>query len=78
LVGVAEESPLLEAVARERLLKTAGWIRLSGCCGDLRVVEIAMVLQLLVVTSGVCKWSVNPFTNPNPVSSHAYYVIIYS
>jgi hypothetical protein len=31
----AEESPLLEAVARERLVKTAGWKRLSGCCGDL-------------------------------------------
>jgi hypothetical protein len=32
----AEESPLLEAVARERLLKTqqAGE-RLSGCCDDL-------------------------------------------
>jgi hypothetical protein len=37
----AEESPLLEAVARERLLKTqqAG-NRLSGCCGDLKNVEI--------------------------------------
>jgi hypothetical protein len=33
----AEESPLLEAVTRERLVKTqqAGWKRLSGCCGDL-------------------------------------------
>jgi hypothetical protein len=32
----AEESALLEAVARERLMKTkqAGK-RLSGCCGDL-------------------------------------------
>jgi hypothetical protein len=32
----AEESPLLEAVVRERLLKAqrAGK-RLSGCCGDL-------------------------------------------
>jgi hypothetical protein len=32
----AEEFPLLEAVARERLMKTqqAGK-RLSGCCGDL-------------------------------------------
>jgi hypothetical protein len=29
-----EESPLLEAVTRERLVKT-GWKRLSGCCGDL-------------------------------------------
>jgi hypothetical protein len=32
----AEESPLLEAVARERLVEThqAGKM-LSGCCGDL-------------------------------------------
>jgi hypothetical protein len=38
----AEESALLEAVDRERLLKTqqAGK-RLSGCCGDLRSVEIS-------------------------------------
>jgi hypothetical protein len=31
----AEESPLLEAVARERLLKTHQAGKLSGCCGDL-------------------------------------------
>jgi hypothetical protein len=37
----AEESPLLEAVARERLVKTAGWKRLSRCCGDLWSVEIS-------------------------------------
>jgi hypothetical protein len=30
----AEESSLLEAVAREQLVKTAGWKRLSGCCGN--------------------------------------------
>jgi hypothetical protein len=29
-----EESPLLEAVARGWLVKTAGCKRLSGCCGD--------------------------------------------
>jgi hypothetical protein len=29
----AEEYPVLEAVARERMLKTGK--RLSGCCGDL-------------------------------------------
>jgi hypothetical protein len=32
LSGEAEKSPLLEAVARERLVKTAGRKRLSGCC----------------------------------------------
>jgi hypothetical protein len=38
----AEESPLLEAVARGMLLKTqqAGK-RLSGCYGDLSIVEIS-------------------------------------
>jgi hypothetical protein len=30
----AEESLLLQAITRERLVKTAGWKRLSGCCGD--------------------------------------------
>jgi hypothetical protein len=27
-----EESPLSEVVARERLVKTAGWKRFNGCC----------------------------------------------
>jgi hypothetical protein len=38
----AEESPLLEAVAKERLMKTqqAGK-RLSGCCGDLWIVALS-------------------------------------
>jgi hypothetical protein len=40
-VREAEDSPLLQAVVRERLVKTqqAGK-RLSGCCGDLAIVEI--------------------------------------
>jgi hypothetical protein len=33
-----------------------------------RVCELAIALQLLVVT--ICKCSVNPITNPNPVYSH--------
>jgi hypothetical protein len=39
----AEESPLLEAVARERLVKTqqAGK-RLSGCCCDSWRLEVAL------------------------------------
>jgi hypothetical protein len=37
----AEESPLIEVVARERLIKTRqSGKRLSGCCGDLQSVEI--------------------------------------
>jgi hypothetical protein len=35
-----------------------------------KVCRIAVVLQLLVITSRVYKWSVNPFNNPNPVYSH--------
>jgi hypothetical protein len=37
----AEESLLLEAVAREGLVKTAGWKKRSGYCGDLWIVEIS-------------------------------------
>jgi hypothetical protein len=38
----AEESPLLEAVTRERLLKTQQTGEMfSGCCGDLQNVEIS-------------------------------------
>jgi hypothetical protein len=33
---------LLEAVARERLVKTAGWERFSGCCGDLWRLTMAL------------------------------------
>jgi hypothetical protein len=35
-VQEAEGSLLFEAVARERLVKTSGWKRLSICCGDLK------------------------------------------
>jgi hypothetical protein len=39
LSAEAEESPLFAAVTRERLVKTAGWKRLNGCCCDLCIVE---------------------------------------
>jgi hypothetical protein len=35
LAREAEESPLLEAVARERLMTLQGGKMLSRCCGDL-------------------------------------------
>jgi hypothetical protein len=39
--GEAEESPLLEAFVRERLVKAQEAEKmLSGCCGDLWIVEI--------------------------------------
>jgi hypothetical protein len=61
----AEESPLLEAVARERLVKTqqAGE-RLSEYCGDLRSVEIS---DSAVITCSY-EWSINQFTNPSTVT----------
>jgi hypothetical protein len=37
----AKESSLLEAVARERMVYTAGWKRLSRCYGGLWNVEIS-------------------------------------
>jgi hypothetical protein len=37
--------------------------RLSSCCNDLTI-----AVQLLVVT--MCKYSINPVTNPHPISSH--------
>jgi hypothetical protein len=49
----AEESSLLEAVVRERLLETAGWV----------------AVLLLVVPSGVYKWSINSIPTPCPVYS---------
>jgi hypothetical protein len=73
LVHEAKESPLLGAVARERPVKTAGWKRLSGCCVISKLWRLAMALYLLVLTSGMYKWSINLFTNPNPVYSHTYY-----
>jgi hypothetical protein len=54
-VPEAEEFSLLGAVARERLVKIAGWKTLSGCCGDLRIVEISGGTVMLVFPSGVNK-----------------------
>jgi hypothetical protein len=54
---------------------TAGWKRLSECCDELWIVETNGVLYLLVASSRVYKWSINPFTNPNPVYSHTHVTI---
>jgi hypothetical protein len=35
-----------------------------------RLCELPIALELLVVT--ICKTSINPITNPNPVISHSY------
>jgi hypothetical protein len=41
-----------------------------------KVWKFAIVLYLFVIIT--CKWSLNPFTNPNPVYSDTYYVAISS
>jgi hypothetical protein len=51
----AEESPLLEAVARERLVKIAGCKRFSGCCGDLLIVEISDSAVITCSSESCCK-----------------------
>jgi hypothetical protein len=62
-----EESPLLEAVTRERLLKTAGWKGLSGCCGRLWSVKIS---GSAVITCS-SEWRVQVhLSNQYPVYSH--------
>jgi hypothetical protein len=58
----AEESPLLRAITKQRLIKTlqAGenTLHVVNC----KVWKSAIVLWIFVVTT--CKWAVNPFTNP--------------
>jgi hypothetical protein len=51
-------------------MKKGGRQRLRGCCGDLRILEISGG-SVITCSSGSCKWSVIPFTNPNPVYSHS-------
>jgi hypothetical protein len=43
--------------------------RLSAWCSELQSVWISD-RPIVVVT--VCKWSLNPITNPNPICSHSY------
>jgi hypothetical protein len=72
-----EESPLLEVIARQRLMKTQqDGKRLSVCCGDLWIVEIGGGAVIACSTKS-CKWSQNPFINSNPVYSHYYYLTIF-
>jgi hypothetical protein len=47
---------------------TAGWKRLSVCCGDLWIVEISNGAVITSYESWVHKWSVNRVTNPHPVT----------
>jgi hypothetical protein len=54
----AEESPLLEPVARERLMTQQAGKRLSGCCGDLWSVEISDG-DVITCSSESCVYTVN-------------------
>jgi hypothetical protein len=47
---------------------TADWEKLSCAVVICKLYISVRLLELLVVTS--CKISINPVTNPNPVSSH--------
>jgi hypothetical protein len=58
---------VIKSVVRIRLMKTEKTERVLMTC---RVWRLAVALYLLVVQSRVYKWSINPFTNPNPVYSH--------
>jgi hypothetical protein len=49
---------------------TADWEDVSVCCSELVKCELAIALELLVVT--ICKCSINPIINPNPIYSHSY------
>jgi hypothetical protein len=48
----------------------ADWEDLVSAVVNCSVCELVTVLHLLVVT--ICKWSVNPITNPNPIYSNSY------
>jgi hypothetical protein len=66
----AEGSPLSEVVARERLREREQAEK--GLAVLWWFVEISGGAVIACITSRVCKWSINPFTNPNPVYSHSY------
>jgi hypothetical protein len=60
---------MLEAVARERLVKTQAGKGLAGAVVICKVWRSAIALEVIVVPSGMYKWSINPFTNPYPFFS---------
>jgi hypothetical protein len=70
-VQEAEGSLLLEAVARDQLLKTQqAKKRFTDAVVICELWRLAVVLQLLVVPSDVYTWSKNPISNPYTVYSH--------
>jgi hypothetical protein len=65
----AEEATALEAVTRRQPLKIQQTVKTVRVVVNCRVCELATALYLLVVT--ICKCSINPITDPNPVYSHS-------
>jgi hypothetical protein len=65
----AEEATTLEAVTRRKPVKIQHTEKTSNV-ENCRVCELAIVLQLIVVT--ICKLLINPIINQNPVYSHSY------
>jgi hypothetical protein len=57
----AAESPLIETVASERQVKTQAAKGLAGAVVICELWRSAIALELLVVPSGVYKWSINPY-----------------
>jgi hypothetical protein len=63
------ECPPLEAATKQRLVKTVtDWEELVCPIVICEVCRTVRAKSLLVVT--ICKSSINPITNPNPVYSH--------
>jgi hypothetical protein len=51
---------------------------LAGAVVVCELWRLAVAPHLLVVPCCVYMWSINPFSNPNPVYSHVYYVTLYN
>jgi hypothetical protein len=68
-VREAEESPLLETVAREWLVKTAGWEGLAGA--DLLSVEINDS-AVITCNSKWCEQVVSKSNSPNPYPVYSH------
>jgi hypothetical protein len=56
----------------------------NGNCNRLRtVVCVTQTVKwgnsdsVIIICSTTCKWSLNPFTDPNPIYNHTHYVTIY-
>jgi hypothetical protein len=60
---------VLEAITRQRLVKTQLTEKTIRAVVNYRTRELAIKLELFVVT--ICKYSIYQITNPNPVHTHS-------